>query len=150
VDAGSSQVVFRYTAPTADVCTATLYGAPARIPANQVATSADSAATSVSNANARQLYIAGVQPTTRYWYKLACGGGVSMVGNFLTLAPGRHILQFSFDWSAPTAMQYSSSQNMSGAVSLPAATRQYIPVAANSLVFVQTGVAGPITMLVAP
>jgi hypothetical protein len=150
VDAGSSQVVFRYTAPTADVCTATLYGAPARIPANQAATSADSAATSVSNANARQLYIAGVQPTTRYWYKLACGGGVSMVGNFLTLAPGRHILQFSFDWSAPTAMQYSSSRNMSGAVSLPAATRQYIPVAANSLVFVQTGVAGPITMLVAP
>jgi hypothetical protein len=150
VDAGSGQVVFRYTSPTVDVCTATVYGAPARIPANQVAVVADSSANSLSNANARELYVSGVQPATRYWYKLACGGGVLMVGNFLTRAAGHQNLQFSFDWSTPTPMQYSSSRNMSSAVSLPAATRQYIPVAANSLVYVQTGVVGPMTMLIAP
>jgi hypothetical protein len=150
VDPGSTQGVFRYTALTPDPCTATVYGAPARIPANQVATAADSSANSISDANARELYISGLRASTRYWYKLACGGGVLMVGNFTTQAAGSGTAQFSFDWSTPVAMQYSPSRNMAGAVSLPAATRQLVPVAANSLVYVQMGTTGKITMLIAP
>jgi hypothetical protein len=150
VDPGSGQVVFRYTAPTAAPCTATVYGSPARIPANQAASAADSSADSISNANGRELYISGLQVSTQYWYKLACGGGVLMVGNFTTRPTGRAPLEFSFDWSAPTPMQYSASRSMSSAVSLPAASRQFIPVSANSRVYVQMGAAGPITMLIAP
>jgi hypothetical protein len=150
VNPGSTQVVFRYTSPTADACTATIYGAPARIAANQVASVADSSANSISDALARELYIFGLQPSTQYWYKLVCGGGVVMVGGVLTRKPGVMAAQFAFDWNSPTPMQYSSSRSMSNPVSLPAATRQLIPVAANSVVYVQTGIAGPITMLIAP
>jgi hypothetical protein len=39
---------------------------------------------------------------------------------------------------------------MSGAVSLAAATRQFVPVGINSLVYVKLGATGPITMLIAP
>ena len=49
-----------------------------------------------------------------------------------------------------TPMQYSSSPSMSNPVSLAAATRQFVPVAANSVVYVQEGISGPITMLIAP
>jgi hypothetical protein len=146
----SSQTVFRYTSPTSDACTATVYSAPARIPANQVASVADSSPSSISNGNSRDLYVSGLQPSKHYWYKLACGGGVLMVGDFFTRATGHAALQFNFDWSAPTPMQYSSSPSMAGAVSLPAATRQFIPVAINSVVYVQEGVAGPLTVLIAP
>ncbi len=150
VNPGSTQVVFRYSSPTADACTATIYGAPARIAANQVASAADSSANSISDALVRELYISGLQPSTQYWYKLACGGGVSLVGDVLTRKPGVGSAQFGFDWNSPTPMQYSSSRSMSNPVSLPAATRQFIPVAANSAVYVQTGAAGPITLLIAP
>ncbi len=150
VDAGSSQVVLRYTAPTAAACTATVYGAPARIAVNNRASASDSAASSIANASTRELYISGVQPSTKYWYKLVCGGGVTMVGTFSTRAPGRQPVQFAFDWNRPVAVQYSAAKNMSGAVSLPAATRQFVPVAPNSLVYVQEGISGPITMLIAP
>jgi hypothetical protein len=150
VNPGSTQVVFRYTSPTADACTATIYPAPARIAANQVASVADSSANSISDALVRELYISGLQPSTQYWYKLACGGGVSLVGDVLTRKPGVGSAQFGFDWNSPTPMQYSSSRSMSNPVSLPAATRQFIPVAANSAVYVQTGAAGPITLLIAP
>jgi hypothetical protein len=146
----STQTVFRYTSPTSDPCTATVYGAPARIPANQVASVADSSANSISNGNSRDLYVSGLQPTKHYWYKLACGGGVLMVGDFFTRGTGHAALQFNFDWSAPTPMQYSSSSSMAGAVSLPAATRQFIPVAINSVVYAQEGIGGPITILIAP
>jgi hypothetical protein len=147
---GSTQVVFRYEAPTSSVCTATLYTAPARISSNQAASVADSSANSVSDGVARQLYISGLNPSTHYWYKLACGGGVLLVGDTYTRAVGSGTSQFSFDWNAAVAMQYSSSRSMSSAVSLPAATRQLIPVAANSVVYVQVGTTGPITILIAP
>jgi hypothetical protein len=149
-DPGSSQAVFRYTAPTVDACTATIYSAMARVPANLVVSVADSSANSISNANAREILISGLQASTHYWYKLACGNGVLMVGNFLTRAAGRQVARFSFDWSTPTPVSYSSSRNMSGAVSLAAATRQFVPVGINSLVYVKLGAAGPITMLIAP
>jgi hypothetical protein len=150
IDPGSSQAVFRYTAPTADACTATIYGAAARVPANLVVSVADSSANSISNANAREIPITGLQASTHYWYKLACGNGVLMVGNFVTRAAGRQAARFSFDWSTPTPVSYSSSRNMSGAVSLAAATRQFVPVGINSLVYVKLGATGPITMLIAP
>ncbi len=150
VDVGSSQVVFRYTAPTSDACTATIYRAPARVPANQVATGSDNSANSISNANARELYISGLQPSTLYSYKLACGGGVLLVGSAWTLRSGQGTVSFTFDWSVPTPMQYSSAPSMSNSVSLPAANRQIVPVAANSVVYVQTGTSGPITMVIAP
>src|SRR5205085_2369910 len=54
---GSTQVVFRYKAPTSNACTATIYKAPARISANQAASAADSSANSVSDGLTRQLYI---------------------------------------------------------------------------------------------
>jgi hypothetical protein len=73
-----------------------------------------------------------------------------MVGNLVTRAPGATTLQFGFDWNSPTPMQYSSSPSMSNPVSLTAATRQFVPVAANSVVYVQSGVAGPISILIAP
>jgi hypothetical protein len=142
--------VFHYTAPTTDACTATIYSAAARIAGNQVVATADTSANSISNANDREIYVSGLQSSTAYWYKLACGGGVLMVGKFSTRAPGRQALMFNFDWSNPTPMQYSPSPSMADAVSLPPATRQFIPVAANSLVYVQKGPAGPITMLIAP
>ena len=147
---GSTQVVFQYEAPTFSVCTATLYTAPARISSNQAASVADSSANSVADGVARQLYISGLNPSTHYWYKLACGGGVLLVGDTYTRAVGSGTSQFSFDWNAAVAMQYSSSRSMSSAVSLPAATRQLIPVAANSVVYVQVGTTGPITILIAP
>ena len=150
LDLGSTQVVFRYSAPTVAACTATIYRAPARIAANQVASIADTSVNSISNANARELYVSGLQAMTQYWYKLACGAGELMVGTFQTRAAGRAALEFSFDWSSPTAMQYSSSRSMSSPVSLPAATRQFIPVGINSVVYVQEGGAGTITMLIAP
>jgi hypothetical protein len=150
VNPGSTQLVFRYTSPTAEACTATLYSAPARIAANQVASVADTSTNSVSDVLTRELYISGLQPATQYWYKLACGGGVLMVGNLVTRAPGATTLQFGFDWNSPTPMQYSSSPSMSNPVSLTAATRQFVPVAANSVVYVQSGVAGPISILIAP
>jgi hypothetical protein len=150
VNSGSSQVVFRYTAPTADACTATLYSAPARIAGNQVASVADSSANSISDALTRELYISGLQPSTLYWYKLACGGGVLMVGNLLTRTPGLGTVQFGFDWNSPTPMQYSSSASMSSPVSLPAATRQFIPVAANSVIYAQMGTTGSVTILITP
>jgi hypothetical protein len=150
IDPGSSQAVFHYTAPTTDACTATIYSAAARIAGNQVVATADTSANSISNANDREIYVSGLQSSTAYWYKLACGGGVLMVGKFSTRAPGRQALLFNFDWSNPTPMQYSPSPSMADAVSLPPATRQFIPVAANSLVYVQKGPAGPITMLIAP
>ena len=150
VNPGSSQLVFRYTAPTSDACTATIYRAPARIPANQVASIADNSANSISDALTRELYVSGLQPSTPYWYKLACGGGVLLVGDLLTRKTGTVPVQFGFDWNSPTPMQYSSSPTMSNPVSLPAATRQFVPVAANSVVYVQAGTAGPITMLIAP
>ena len=147
---GSTKLVFRYQAPTTAACTATIYSALARISGNQVASVADSAASSVSDILTRQLYISGLTASTHYWYKLVCAGGVIMVGDFFTRAAGSGTTQFSFDWSAPVPMQYSSSRSMSGAVSLPAATRQFIPVAANSAVYVQVGTTGPITILIAP
>ena len=115
-----------------------------------MASTADSSANSISNGTSRELYITGLQPSTHYSYKLACGGGVLLVGNFATRATGRALLQFSFDWSNPTQMQYSSSRSMAGAVMLAAATHQFIPVAVNSVVYVQEGAVGPITMLIAP
>jgi len=148
--AGSTQIVFRYKAPTSTACTATIYNAPARISANQAASVADSSANSVSDVLDRQLYISGLTASKNYWYKLACGGGVLMVGDVSTRAAGSGTSQFSFDWNAPVAMQYSSSRSMSGAVSLPAATRQFIPVPANSVVYAQVGTTGPITILIAP
>ena len=147
---GSTQAVFRYKSPTSSACTATLYNAPARISGNQAASVADDSANSVSEGLTRQLYISGLNPSTHYWYKLACGGGVLLVGDAFTRAAGSGTSQFSFDWSAPVSMQYSSSRSMSSAVSLPAATRQFIPVAANSVVYAQVGTTGPITILIAP
>ena len=133
-----------------DVCIATIYRAPARIVANQTASATDGSANSISDALTRELYVSGLQPVTQYWYKLACGGGVLLVGNFFTSALGTGNSAFTFDWSSPTAMQYSSSRDMSNPVSLPAATRQFIPAAANSVVYVQAGAGGTITMLIAP
>jgi hypothetical protein len=150
VTTGSTKLVFKYQAPTAAACTATIYSAPARISGNQAASVADSAASSISDGLARQLYISGLTASRHYWYKLACGGGVLLVGDVFTRAAGSGTSQFTFDWNAPTAMQYSSSANMSSAVSLPPATRQFIPVAANSVVYAQAGAGGPITILIAP
>jgi hypothetical protein len=150
VTAGSTSTVFRYTAPTSDACTAQVFGAPARIAANQAASVADSSPGSISNGTTRELYVSGLLPSKHYWYSLACGGGVLMVGEFLTRSAGNGIIQFAFDWSSPTPMLYSSSPTMAGATSLPAATRQFIPVASNSVVYAQQGIAGPITMLIAP
>jgi hypothetical protein len=150
VNPGSTQLVFRYTSPTNEACTATIYSSPARIAGNQVASVADNSANSISDALTRELYVSGLQPSTQYWYKLACGGRVLLVGNLLTRKTGIVPVQFGFDWNSPTPMQYSSSPSMSNPVSLPAATRQFIPVAANSVVYVQAGTAGPITMLIAP
>lgn len=150
ISPGSSQVVFHYTAPNSTACLATVYSAMARITANQVTAVGDNATSSIANGTTREIVITGLAPTTHYWYKLACGGGVLMVGDFLTRATGHGVYQFAFDWSSPTPMQYSSSPSMAGAVSLTAATRQFIPVASNSLVYVQEGATGPITMLIAP
>jgi hypothetical protein len=150
VTLGSTQAVFRYQAPTLDACTATIYRSPARIPANQVATTSDSSASSITDALTRELYISGLQGSTHYWYKLSCGGSVLLVGDAFTRATGQGTSQFTFAWSAPVPVQYSSSRTMSSAVSLPAATQQSIPVAANSVVYVQVGAAGPVTMLIAP
>lgn len=154
VNPGSSQVVFNYTAPTSDPCTATIYNLPARIPANQVASASDNSANSVSDASRRELLVTGLPalPTQQsdYYYKLACGGGVLMVGSFAKRESGRAILEVAYSWSSPTAMEYSSSSDMSGAVSLPPAKQQVIPVAANSVVYVRQGTAGPVTILIAP
>jgi len=150
VTPGSTKLLFSYQSPTTAACTATIYSAAARISGNQVASVADSSADSVSDALTRQLYISGLTASTHYWYKLSCGGGVLLVGDAFTRAAGSGTSQFSFDWSAPVAMQYSSSRSMSNAVSLPAATRQFIPVAANSVVYAQVGTTGPITILIAP
>jgi hypothetical protein len=147
---GSTKLVFSYQAPTTAACTATVYRALARISGNQVASVADSAANSITDLLTRQLYIAGLTASTHYWYKLVCGGGVIMVGDFSTRAAGSGLSQFTFDFSAATAMRYSPSASMTGAVSLPAATRQLIPVAADSVVYAQVGTAGPITILIAP
>jgi hypothetical protein len=150
VDPGSSQAVFRYTAPTTDACVATIYRAPARISANQVASVAESSANSVSEGFVREIYINGLGSGTRYAYKLTCGGGVVLVGTFVTRPSLRQHLEFNLNWSAPTPVLYSSSRNMSSPVSLPPATRQVIPVNGDSVVYVQQGAGGPITMLIAP
>jgi hypothetical protein len=147
---GSTKLVFGYEAPTTAACTATIYNAAARIAANQVASVADSSASSVSDIRTRQLYVPGLSASTHYWYKLVCGGGVTMVGDFFTRPVGSGTYTFTFDWSSATAMRYSSSPSMSSSVSLPAAIRQFIPVAANSVLYVQVGTTGPITILVAP
>ena len=73
-----------------------------------------------------------------------------MLGTFTTQAPGQGTSQMTFDWSAPTGMQYSSSSDMSNAVALPPSSRQSIPVGSNSVVYAQVGAAGPITILIAP
>jgi hypothetical protein len=142
--------VFRYTAPATDACTANIYSAPARVSANLATSVSDSSANSISDALARELYVSGLRPSTNYSYSLACGGGVLMVGSFLTRPAGGVTLAFSFDWSSPTPMQYSASRNMASPVSLAPAVRQFIPVAANSVVYVQQGAGGPITILIAP
>jgi len=150
VNPGSTKLLFSYQAPTTAACTATIYSAPARITANQVASVADSAASSISDVLTRQLYISGLSVSTHYWYRLACAGGVLMVGDFFTRAAGSGTHTFSFDWSTPTAMRYSSSADMSSPTSLGTATHQAIPVAANSVIYAQVGTTGPITVLIAP
>ncbi len=150
LEPGSSQAVLRYMAPTTDACVATFYGAPARAPANQVTSVTDSSPNSISDGRAREALIPGLKASTQYAYKLACGGGVVLVGTLFTRAARGIDLQFTLDWSSATPLQYSSSRNMSNPVSLPPATRQFIPVAANSVVYVQQGTNGPITMLIAP
>jgi len=146
---GSTKLVFRYEAPTTAACTAAVYRAPARIAGNQVASIADSAASSISDVLHRQIYVSGLAASTHYWYKLACGG-VLMVGDFFTRPAGSGTYIFTFDWSAPTAMRYSSSAAMSSPITLSAATHQSIPVASDSVVYAQVGTTGPITILIAP
>jgi len=147
---GSTKLVLSYQAPTTAACTATIYNAQVRIATNQVASVADSSASSVSDALTRQLYISGLTASTHYWYKLACGGGVLMVGDLFTRAAGSGTYQFRFDWSTATAMRYSSSATMSSPTTLSAATRQTIPVASDSVIYAQVGTTGPITILIAP
>ena len=147
---GSTQAVFHYKAPTSSACTATLYNAPARIPANQAASVTDSSANSISDGLTRQLYISGLAASRQYWYKLVCGGGVILVGETFTRAVGSGTYQFSFDFNAATDMRYSTSSSMSNPTVLGAATRQSIPVASNSVIYAQVGTTGPITILIAP
>jgi len=147
---GSTQVVFRYKAPTSSACTATIYNAQARIPANQAASVADSSANSVSDGLNRQLYISGLTASRHYWYKLACGGGVILVGDTFTRAAGSGTYQFTFDFNAATGMRYSTSSSLSSPTVLGAATRQSIPVVSNSVIYAQVETTGPITILIAP
>ncbi len=149
VNPGSTKLLLSYQAPTTAACTATIYNAAARISANQVASVADSAASSISDVLTRQLYISGLSASTHYWYKLACGGGVLMVGDFFTRATGSGTYNFIFDWSTATAMRYSSSASMSSPTTLSAATRQTVPVATDSVIYAQVGTTGPITVLIA-
>ena len=150
VDAGSTLTVFRYTVPPEAACTATLYGAAARVSTNQVASAADSSGTSISNGGDRQLPLTGLTPSTHYWYKLACGGGAIMVGDYWTKASGSGIYPYTFQWSSATAMRYSTAPAMTSPTSLSASVTQLIPIPSNSVIYAQVGMAGPITVLIAP
>lgn len=150
VDAGSTLTVFRYTAPSAAACAATLYSAPARISTNQVASAADNSGSSISNGGDRQVPVTGLTPSTHYWYKLACGGGAIMVGDYWTKASGSGIYPYTFQWSSATAMRYSTAAGMTGSTNLSAAASQLIPVPTNSTIYAQVGTTGPITVLIAP
>ena len=147
---GSTQVVFRYKPPRFHACAAAIDNAPARISANQATSVANSSANSVSDELTRQLYISSLTASRHYRYKLACGSGVLLVGDAFTRAAGSGTSQFSFNGSAPVPMQCSSSRSISSVVSLPAATRQFIPVTTNSVVCAQVRTTSPIIILSAP
>jgi hypothetical protein len=149
-DAGSTLTVFRYTAPTAAACTVTLYSAAARISTNQVASAADNSGSSISNGGDRQVPMTGLTPSTHYWYKLACSGGTVIVGDYWTRATGTGIYPYTFQWSSPTAMRYSTAPSMTSPTNLSAAASQLIPVPTNSTIYAQVGTTGPITVLIAP
>jgi len=123
--------------------TVTIYRAPARIAANQVAQAADTCAGCIVDGVRRQIVVSGLSPNTVYYY-LATDGTKTLVGNFQTLAAGSGT--YNFDVSG-TAVRYSSSPSMSGALSAPNGT---VPVGAGSVIYVDHGSGTAVTALTAP
>lgn len=153
--AGSTKAVFRYTAPNAGVCTATLYFSLVRIPMNvapSLGTSfPDSAVGSIYDPSRRELLITGLTANSSYWYKLVCpSANVTMVGSFATRATGAAV-----NWPVGTpgggTVTYSVNADMSGSSTTGSGTSQLIPVPSNVPIYwKQTTDTSPPSILLAP
>jgi hypothetical protein len=143
---GSTGAILSYTAPTSAACTVTVYNSHVRSPANVVATVADSTTASVSDGTTRYLVVpvSTLTASTPYWYGLACGGGVLMVGQFSTLAAGSGTTYFPFSFSSAQVLIYSNNKAMTGATALPSSANPLVPVVTNTVVYVQqSGLTSP-------
>ncbi len=157
-DVGSTSVVIRYTAQNSGACTATIYNAPARISANQVASVADSAASSVQNGIDRNLLVTGLTAETMYYPILngaGCPNPIVGIGNgvasFTTKAAGSGTANFPIRWPQATAMRYSADPTfVTGTTNLSAATTQPIPVPHGTPIYAQAGTGGLTTVLIVP
>lgn len=137
LDNRSTKVVFNYQALTSAVYTATVYTAPARIPANIVgAATADSCAGCISDGLRRQLLYNGVlTASTHYWYKLVGAGGVILVGDFWTLPLGSGTYTYSFQFPTAQPVKYCTDKAMTaGCVTTSSATVDEVPVASGGTV----------------
>jgi hypothetical protein len=151
---GSRKLVFRYTAPTLEVYTLSLYSAAAPTAGNFVAGLPDSDAASVSDGLRREIPITGLAAvSTHYWYRLAnTSGSVAMVGDFWTRAVGSGTLNWPFGYPSATAVQYGLDKACTiSCVTLGASTQPLVPVPSNTLIYAAP-VANPnaVTILVTP
>lgn len=146
----STKLLLSYNAPSAAACTATIYSAPARISGNQVASVADSSASSVSDSTARQLMVTGLTASTHYWAKLVCGSGVPDIFDFWTKPAGSGTYQFTFSLPSSQAAKYCTDAALTtGCTTLGAASKQVVPVASGGAIYAQMG-GGSVQALIAP
>lgn len=137
ISIGSGNVIFRYTAQTNEVYTATIYSAPARISGNQIATKADSHSTAISVGTRREISLS-TTASTQYWYRIANpSGSVAMVGSFKTRATGAVPLSFTEGNGVATALTSADDKALTvNATTFSAATSIQVPVNANAIRYV--------------
>lgn len=138
IAAGSTNLVMRYTAPSSSVCTLSLYSG-ARVPLNLIGSAVpDSAATSVSVGQFRELLFSGLSPSTTANYSLNCGVTDSIVGALSTKASGSGSYPYQFQNAVATAYNVCNNAGMSsGCTNYPAAVNQNILVPTNTVVYAQ-------------
>lgn len=155
VDAGSTKAVFRYKPPDAASCRVQLYTNAARTAlaadTDTEEAQADGRAGNISGPERREFVLgtrAALSPETSYYYRLSCGSRKT-VGSFRTQASQAAPRRYAYDWPTARTAEYSTQPDMSGAVTLPAATRHEFEVPGGQLLYVRFS-GGPITVLVAP
>jgi hypothetical protein len=122
----------------------TLYQAPARIPANQVASVADTCAACVVNGPERQIVITGLTASTQYWFS-ATNGTMTLVGTISTL--GTVSGTYNFNLAPTPGVRYSASPSMSSPAN---ATAGVVPVASQTVVYYDHGAGTSVMALMSP